>query len=89
MTSLPKTKLPDLKTRKQLAHFWDTHDLTDYLGELRFIQGEYKPGDDPTEVLSLRIPASLKRRVQDLAKQAHISSSDLIRIWMFEKVVRR
>ncbi len=84
MPKQPK-KLPDLKTRKELAEFWDTHDITDYLGEFKVVEMVYEPGEDTTETLSLRVPSTLKRRVQDLAKQAHISASDLIRIWMFEK----
>ena len=34
---------PDLKTREELKDFWDTHDLTDYLHELKFVQIIYEP----------------------------------------------
>lgn len=82
---MPQPKIPNLRTRREVAEFWDTHDITDYLHELESIEAVYEPIEEATEAFSIRLPVTLKRNIQSIAKQAHISASDLVRLWMFEK----
>ena len=35
--------IPKFKTLREEAVFWDTHDITDYLGELEVTTGVYQP----------------------------------------------
>lgn len=82
-----KSKIPTLKTREEVAEFWDTHDIGDFMDELEIVKGVYNPepsGEE--ETLSLRVPVSLKKRVKRIAKSYHISMSALLRIWMMEKL---
>jgi hypothetical protein len=41
-----KSKIPEFKTIKEEATFWDTHDVTNYLEELEPVSGAYLPQAD-------------------------------------------
>ncbi|MBU1110425.1 BrnA antitoxin family protein [Patescibacteria group bacterium] len=34
-------KIPTFKTIKEEAKFWDTHDITDYLSEMKSVEVEF------------------------------------------------
>jgi len=41
MTNIKKQKesrIPDFKSRQEMAEFWDTHDFTDYMDEFKPIK---------------------------------------------------
>ena len=38
-----KNKIPEFKNYKDEAEFWDTHDVTDYLKEMKLEDVEFLP----------------------------------------------
>jgi len=38
-----KTDIPKFKSYAQEAAFWDSHDVTDYLDEMKFVDIEFLP----------------------------------------------
>ena len=47
------TRIPDFRSPEEEAAFWDTHDVTDYLDELRPVQ--VRPSPRPSSASSMRL----------------------------------
>ena len=84
---MKKSKIPEFKTIKEEAAFWDTHDVTDYIEEMEVVTGAYLPqaGERKT-VMTIRIAPSLKERVEQVARSYDISTSSLVRMWIVDKL---
>ncbi|MBI5242717.1 MAG: hypothetical protein HY922_03405 [Elusimicrobia bacterium] len=90
-------KLPNFRTREEEARFWDTHSMTDYLGEL-------EPADDvftlapslaekireraKTRAISLRLPQWEIDGAKRVAKKNGVGYQVLINIWIAEALRR-
>ncbi len=79
-----KQKLPRTDSIQELAHFWDTHDLTEFENELEVVS---------EAVFEPMIPLSLKydeaKAVRRLAKAKGVPDAALIRSWVQEKIHTR
>ncbi|MCA9933335.1 MAG: hypothetical protein KC415_05395 [Anaerolineales bacterium] len=84
---MSEKSIPVFASIKEEAEFWDTHDITDYLGELEIAEGVYtpKPGEKKA-VMTIRIASSLKEQVDMVAQSYDISSSSLLRMWIVDKL---
>ena len=84
---MKKSKIPEFKTIKEEAAFWDTHDVTDFIEEMDLVSGAYLPqaGERKT-VMTIRIAPSLKERVEQVARSYDISTSSLVRMWIVDKL---
>jgi len=84
---MKKSKIPEFKTIKEEAAFWDTHDVTDYIEEMDLVTGAYLPqvGERKT-VMTIRIAPSLKDRLEQVARSYDISTSSLVRMWIVDKL---
>ena len=84
---MKKSKIPEFRTIKEEAAFWDTHDVTDYIEEMEVVSGAYLPqaGERKT-VMTIRIAPSLKERVEQVARSYDISTSSLVRMWIVDKL---
>ena len=84
---MEKSKIPEFKSIKEEAAFWDTHDITDYLDELEIVEGVYQPREGETKtVMTVRIAPSLKEEVEKVARSYDISTSSLVRMWIVDKL---
>lgn len=79
-------KIPKFKSYKEEAKFWDSHNVTDYLPELKPVKLEYNPKAFKKEVLTIRIQPALKKRVEKIALSLGVNISTLIRIWLVDKL---
>ena len=79
--------IPTFTSVKEEAEFWDTHDITEFLGELEIVSGVYEPveGEKKT-VMTIRIAPSLKEEVEKVAQSYDISTSSLVRMWIVDKL---
>ena len=84
---MKKNKIPEFKTVKEEAVFWDTHDVTDYIEKLELVTGAYLPqaGERKT-VMTIRIAPSLKEKVEQVARNYDISTSSLVRMWIVDRL---
>ena len=84
---MKKSKIPEFKTIKEEAAFWDAHDVTDYIEEMDLVAGAYLPqaGESKT-VMTIRIAPSLKERLEQVARSYDISTSSLVRMWIVDKL---
>lgn len=81
-------KLPNFKSIKEEAIFWDTHSLTDYYDFSkakwgRFVLEKSKKKDNS---LTIRLQSDLKEKLDNLAQKLGLSASSLIRMWTIEKL---
>ena len=84
---MSEKSIPIFASVKEEAEFWDTHDITDYLGELEIAEGVYTPKlGEKKAVMTIRIASSLKEQVDMVAQSYDISSSSLLRMWIVDKL---
>ena len=78
-----RTKMPQTDSIQELAHFWDTHDLTDFEDELEEVS-------EPVFELQTVVPVPLEPEelevISALAKSRDISPVNLIREWVVEHI---
>ena len=76
-------RLPQTDSIQELAHFWDTHDLTDFEGELEEVT---EPVFEPTTVIPLNLESDEAEAVRRIAEAKGIADAELIRGWVREKI---
>ncbi|MCL4870623.1 MAG: BrnA antitoxin family protein [Anaerolineae bacterium] len=82
-----KKHIPEFKTIRDEAVFWDTHDISDYLDEMEIVSGNYQPRSGETKtVMTIRVAPSLKEQIETIARSYDIPASSLVRMWIVEKI---
>jgi len=82
---MKKDKIPDTDSIKELAHFWDTHDLTDYEDEMQEVTDllvERPLG----VVLRIRLDPQEAQVVETLAKAKGKDELALVRDWVLQRI---
>ena len=75
-------RVPRTDSIQELAHFWDTHDLSDFEDDLEEVSG---PVFERAPILKISLLPDEVEAVKQVAKSRGISYSDLIREWVHEK----
>jgi len=78
-----RTKVPQTDSIQELAHFWDTHDLTDFEDELEVVD---EPIFEPRSELSIPLKSKELKALNALAKLHDTSPANLIRQWVLERI---
>ena len=78
-----RKNIPKTDSIQELAHFWDTYDLTDFEDELEEV-------DEPIfeSVISVQLEPEELEVIKTLAKAYGISPANLIREWVVERIDR-
>jgi predicted DNA binding CopG/RHH family protein len=79
-------KIPNFKTITEEAKFWDTHDVSDYLSEMKDVKVSFNLLAPKGETLTIRLQSNLKRKLENLAKYYGVNISTLARIWFIDKL---
>lgn len=82
------SKIPEFKSRAQEARFWDTHDITDYWGEMEDVKIEFLDEPKHEETITIRVKSKFKERLEKVARSYGISLSTLARMWLIEKLLQ-
>lgn len=83
------TNIPQTDSIQELAHFWDTYDLTDFEDELEEVS---VPVFERKTMVIVRLEVALRLEpeesevVQALANSRGISPANLIREWVIERI---
>ena len=80
---MKRTNIPQTDSIQALAHFWDTHDLTDFENELEEV-GE--PVFERQIVIPVRLEPEASELVKELAQSRGISDVKLIQEWIAERI---
>ena len=78
-----RKKIPQTDSIQELAHFWDTHDLTDFEDELEEVS---EPVFELSTQLSVPLAPKELEALNALAKLHDTSPADLIRGWVLEHI---
>lgn len=81
-----KRRIPLFKSVEEEAHFWDTHDFTDYEDELTDVDILFEVDAPHEETLVLRVRKDLKNYLQKEARMQGLNVSTLARMWLMEKI---
>lgn len=81
-----KTKIPEFKSVREEALFWDSHSIADFMDETRKVEVTYAPKKEAKKSITIRMAPSVKREVEKRADHYDISPSTLIRMWVVESL---
>ena len=68
---------------KEIAEFWDSHDLADYWEKTKEASFEVDIG---SEVTYFALEKSLSERLQAIAKERGVTPDTLVNLWIQEKL---
>lgn len=80
------SKIPSFKTYEEEAHFWDTHNITDFEDEtedVAIIFDLKKPRD---KTLVVRLQKEFKDKLEKIAHRKGLNVSTLARMWLVERL---
>ena len=77
------TDMPQTDSIKELARFWDTHDLTDFEDQLEEVSERVFERE---AVVKVQLEPEEIEALDEIAKSRGVASGDLIREWVLEKI---
>lgn len=76
-------KIPDSDSIKELAQFWDSHDITEYIDEVEEVaEPVFEHGKD----MLVHLDKDEAITVEKVARKKGITELDLLREWIREKI---
>ena len=81
-----KTKIPKFETYEEEAHFWDTHNVTDFKDETENVDIVFELSKPRNETLMVRIQKDFKEKLEKVARSKGLNVSTLARMWLMEKL---
>ena len=81
-----KSRIPEFKTYKEEAHFWDTHSITDFEDETEDVDIVFDLDKPRDKTLVVRLQKDLKEKLEKIARNRGLNLSTLARMWLIEKL---
>jgi predicted HicB family RNase H-like nuclease len=78
------SRIPEFRSREEEAEFWDTHDVTDYLDELRPVR--VTPAPNLSAGMTVRLDPEDREALGRIAAERGIGPSTLVRMWIKERL---
>jgi hypothetical protein len=78
------SRIPDFKSVEEEAEFWDTHDLTDFLDELRPVRVRFSP--NLSTGMTVRLDPADREALGRIAAEQGVGPSTLVRMWIKERL---
>ena len=75
--------IPQTDSIKELAEFWDTHDLTDFEDDLEEVT---EPAFQPRATLRVYLTPADAAAVQQIAQARGVACEHLLRQWVLERL---
>lgn len=76
-------QIPETDSIEELAHFWDTHDLTDFEDQLEEVQ---EPVFEREQTVTVHLAREEAEAVKKIAESRGVGDAELIREWVREKI---
>jgi hypothetical protein len=80
-----KNRIPKFKSRQEMAQWWDTHNVADYLDELKPVDIKFDLEKPKEEVVMFRLDKGVKQYLAQLARSKGLNTSSLLRMWIMER----
>ena len=78
----PKEPIPEFKSRQEEAEWWDSHDITDYLDELKPVKVRF--ARNLSEGITIRFDPETPAKLREQARKKEIGPTTLARMWILE-----
>lgn len=79
-------KIPKFKNIQEEANFWDTHDMTEFFGEMRDIKVVFGQPIPKEETITIRVQPKVKSSLRKLASTRGLNLSTLARVWLIDRL---
>jgi predicted DNA binding CopG/RHH family protein len=79
-----KNRVPEFKSRQEMAKFWDTHDFTDYKDEFKPVRARF--AKNLSEGITIRLNPQTLSELRSRAKEKGIGPTTLARMWVLEQL---
>ena len=79
-------KIPQFKSEKAEARFWDTHDSTEYIDWSKAKRVRFPNLKPSTETISLRLPQGMLEEIKVLAQKRDVPYQSLIKVMLDSKI---
>jgi hypothetical protein len=86
MTDQPEhpSRTPEFCSREEEATFWDTHDVTDYLDELRPVRVSFAP--NLSAGMTVQLDPADREALARVAAERGVGPATLVRMWIKERL---
>ena len=84
VSKIPEFQSRDEESRDEEAEFWDTHDVTDYLDELRPAQVRFAP--NLSAGMTVRLDPDDRDTLGRIAAERGVGPTTLVRMWIKERL---
>jgi hypothetical protein len=81
-----KAKIPQTDSIEELAHFWDTHDLTDFEDELEQVLAEAIFERREEVIVTIHLQPKEAATVKRIATSKGLEQTALVHQWVLEKI---
>ena len=78
----PKSRIPEFASREEEAEFWDTHDITDYLGELKPVKTRF--AKNLAQGITIRLDPDTLQTLREYVHKEGLGPTTLARMWILE-----
>lgn len=79
-----KSLIPDFGSYEEEAHFWDTHDTTDFEDEMKPVQVRF--AKNLSAGINIRFDPKTLAGVRHIAHEKGVGPTTLIRMWVLEQL---
>lgn len=77
-----KSRIPEFASREEEAEWWDTHNITEYLDELKPVKVRF--AKNLSQGITIRLDPSTLAELRTLAHEKGIGPTTLARMWILE-----
>ena len=77
-----QSRVPEFESREEAAEFWDTHDFTDYLDDVKVISVKFS--DVVDQAVIIRFDSDTFDKVNQFASERGVFPDALIHDWVVE-----
>lgn len=85
-TIVTMTQIPQIDSIKELAKFWDTHDLTDFEDELEEVTDPVFVRDGQKSAVNVYLQPQELEALRKLARDKGVDQEALVHEWVLEKL---
>ena len=79
-----KSRIPDFKSRQEMAEWWDTHNLADYQDEFKTVK--VSVAKNLSEGITVRLDPNTLTKLRSKAHKKGIGPTTLARMWIMENL---
>ncbi len=78
------SSIPDFATHEEEAEFWDKHDITDYLDELKPVDVRF--AKNLSAGMTVRFDPETSAELRAIAQEQGIGPTTLMRMWVLDRL---